>query len=231
MDFEIFELHAPGFITIYQAVVRLAQYHKIEIEECEGICLEAALTHPQNIEKATRLAASTLHAHRRQRLGTRPIDENSDGDDEPTGVEMNWDHQNGAAFVSIFNLNEDGEYVGEYVGDDAAPGDQEEFKYEGPTLPDVTPHDTMTSVIYWAGCGADVQQIAARIGITKERVGQLLNDTKAILAAVHSTQMELDMPEFPKTPPFPRERRHYGARTARAVVEQQAVLEMGAHSI
>ncbi len=208
-----FESSAPGFTLVFQSVCRLASFHKVEQEDCQDIAIEAALTHPDDIQAAIKTARRALNDLRRQRIATRRIDERVDGGDEQADMEKTLSRGGDSEFAHLSNLDDEGEYLGE--GTDF-PGDKEDEVYEDlrPHLPKVTPHDTMSAIIYWAGQGGSTEQIATLVGITTRRVQQLLNDTKAIRAAVHSTQMELDMP-WVDAIPAPRPRRHYNPRKPR----------------
>jgi hypothetical protein len=190
MNMHKLELEAPGFTRVYESVRRLATFHKIEQADCQGTALVATLEHPNSIQAALRAARRALNDERRQRLPARQIDGRTDDDEGVEAAEA--DRRTLPGEFDLINLNDEGEYYdhGDQDHEDQPTGDQvpdptEDRACDLPhDLPVIVPRDLITAIIFWAGQGKDVEQIAELVGRTEARIHQILRDPKAIRRAI-----------------------------------------------
>jgi hypothetical protein len=231
MDWKLkVEKKAPGFRKVYGSVRRLAAFHKVDQVDCEGMALVAIVEHPGNIAAAIKAARRALNAERRQRLPCRPIDDRVDG----SGDE-------GEAFIdsrtlpggkTLTHLDEEGEWVdtNEITDGDAAilacDLDQGNEDYN---LPKLSPSNLYAAIIFLADYGFDVNQIAAKTGVTRHRIRQILRDRKAILVEVERATAQPGLPGFECTPAeicAPRKPIKHKPRAARAELEENQSLSL-----
>lgn len=196
MDWKVkVELSAPRFMAVYESVRRLASFHKVEQADCEAMALVAVVEHPGRVQAAIREARRALNGERRQRFPARPIDDRTDGgQEEPAAMEIETDTRTLPRKLSaaLSRLDDEGQSLDE--DEDRSMEIEAEDREAGHELPQVSPHDLMTAIIFWADRGADTDQIAERVGRTAARIRQILRDPDAIRRAVEMADAQKEIP-------------------------------------
>lgn len=182
----------PGFTEVFESVRRLAIFHNLDQVDCRSIAVEAAFMHPGDISAAMRAARKALNAERRQRLPGRPIDDRVDGE-QVDEVEVRQDLRTLPEGKTLKHLNEEGEWAENEITEEDRVQAFELFPDDDRDLPKLSPSTITSAIIFLAGRGQDVKQIAKRLGLTPARIRQILRDKQKIREVVAEALAQRDL--------------------------------------
>jgi hypothetical protein len=186
------ESEAPGFGKVYESIRRLATFHKVEQADCEAIALVAIVEHPGCVQAAISAARHALNDERRQRLPGRPIDDRVDGE-QVDEVEVRQDLRTLPEGKTLKHLNEEGEWAENEITEEDRVQAFELFPTDDRDLPKLSPSTIASAIIFLAGRGQDVKQIAKRLGRTPARIRQILRDKQKIREVVAEALAQRDL--------------------------------------